>query len=106
MQKDSTKQKALDFLDWMDTHYEDWVSVSCSIDTCELSDADTIHILNKAYENGLVELFFAYFMNVREARAIEETRDRYFIQLLKKEVERDGLEGVFYPFKKQLQIRT
>lgn len=76
MQKDSTKQKALDFLDWMDTHYEDWVSVSCSIDTCELSDADTIHILNKAYENGLVELFFAYFMNVREARAIEETRDR------------------------------
>lgn len=45
-------------------------------------------------------------MNVREARAIEETRDRYFIQLLKKEVERDGLEGVFYPFKKQLQNRT
>ncbi len=40
----------------MDTHYEDWV-VSCSIDTCELSDADTIHILNKAYENGLWNFF-------------------------------------------------
>ena len=57
MQKDSTKQKALDFWTGWTPTMEDWVSVSCSIDTCELSDADTIHILNKAYENGLVELF-------------------------------------------------
>ena len=97
MDKDSTKQKALDFLDWMDTHYEDWISVSCSIGTCDLSDADAIHILNKACENGLVELFFAYFMMAQDAKSIEETRNRYFIRLLKKEVERDGRQGIYYP---------
>ncbi len=41
---------------------------------------------------------------MREGGAIEETRDRYFIQLLKRRWSGMALEGVFYPFKSSCKI--
>ncbi len=105
MCKDRMQERALEFLDWIDHNYDDWATVSCAVGLLDVSELDAINILKKAYENGLVEIFFTYFMNVQETKAIPEAREKYILRLLRNEIENVGIEQLLKDYEQQLQER-
>lgn len=105
MQKEKVEERAVEFLDWIDTHFDDWVTISCAIGLLDIGDTDTMNILKKAYEYGFMEIFFTYLMNVQESKAISEAREKHAVKMIRREIENSSLDRFVKDFEQLLQER-